>query len=1025
MLKAIFPYKDDFPDHLASYIDQIVEVIRNNRHHDQRRQLFINFLRQGFDVDPVEVELEKKIKVAKVKGRIDAFFKATIFEFKTDLERERPAALVELKKYFEAQPNPTDYVALLTDGLSFEVYQYESFQPFKIGIFKLTKQDPLTSFRNLDQFIFSSKAIQPESADIVQRFGLYSAVFNSCRSLLEDIYETVKKESTVKVKLKEWNMLLSRVYGTELGDIALFIKHTYLTMLSRLLVAKTLFPREKRRTVDYRGLLTGGYFIKKNLPNLVEPDFFSWALDTPVESHFIGFLSKLESYLDIYDLSEIGEDILKELYQELVDPESRHALGEYYTPDWLAALTLDAIKYRKGRLLDPACGSGSFLFNAIQCKRKSGLKGNKLIDEVKDSIIGIDVHPLAVMMSKANMLLALNEEIKKYKKDIYLKIYLADTLLVAEDIKKKCISINVTTKEIFYIPLSTIERHIDLDKLIDTISSYAHKVARGIKEEEALKGLNKTVFTELSSEELFYWKHNFKLMVKLIKGKRNSIWPFILKNTYRPAFLRLEKVDYIVGNPPWLAYRYIKDDAYKARVKELTFKLSLLEKRDVKLFTHMDTSTIFYEYCSEEFLKQGGTIAFVMPKTTILPAKQHILFQQNGFTEIYDFSGVQPLFNVRAVVLVRRGMSALTSNIPLVNYTGLLPQKNMRLKDAKRYLIQEQDIHSFITETYDSPYFNRVFQGATIVPRCFWFVQLSEDAYQNYKVPHLETTEEAIKESKPRWKGLHFQGRIESDFIFETVLAKGLLPFVVIRREPVVLPIKKLKDGILVVDADQLISDGKEYAAEWINNVQKKWDELSSEKRTILERLNYNNTLINQNINADLILIYNASGTNLTAALINPMREFNGLRINGFIADAKTYYYYPKSLKEGAYLSAMLNSGIVNERIKAYQPQGLYGERDIHRRPFEACPIPLFNANDPEHIRLSELGKECRTILEKTAPKMVGTLGRRRLEAKRIIAPQIGEINKIVSSILKKEGQDDKGIKLRKKRNTSQNLFDV
>jgi len=35
-------------------------------------------------------------------------------------------------------------------------------------------------------------------------------------------------------------------------------------------------------------------------------------------------------------MENFSEDVLKGLYQELVDPEERHELGEYYTPDWLA-----------------------------------------------------------------------------------------------------------------------------------------------------------------------------------------------------------------------------------------------------------------------------------------------------------------------------------------------------------------------------------------------------------------------------------------------------------------------------------------------------------------------------------------------------------------------------------------------------------------------------------------------------------------------------------------------------------------
>lgn len=253
---------------------------------------------------------------------------------------------------------------------------------------------------------------------------------------------------------------------------------------------------------------------------MVEPDFFSWAVDTEEEDDFIGFLVKLEKYLDVYSLKGMNEDILKALYQELVDPESRHLLGEYYTPDWLAELTLNIVGYKIGRFLDPTCGSGSFIFKAIQCKRESGLKGNELLEDVLNTIIGIDVHPLAVMMTKANMLLALSEEIKKYNKGIYLQVYLADTLLVSEDVKKNCISIPVSSTEEFYIPIDTINRKINLDKLIDTVSDYAHLAANELKTSEAFKGLEAKLFADFDTREKKLLEIEFQFTDQTYKTKK-------------------------------------------------------------------------------------------------------------------------------------------------------------------------------------------------------------------------------------------------------------------------------------------------------------------------------------------------------------------------------------------------------------------------------------------------------------------------------------------------------------------------
>src|SRR4030042_223871 len=368
--RGLKPYSDKFEEAFLSYYELIEEAIRKNKHHDDRRGLLINFLRQGLGLDPIEFELEKKIKVHTVRGRIDALFKQLIIEIKTDIERERQDAEIELKKYFESQTHPYDYCALVTDGLRFEIYIYENQVAHKIRDFTFEKDSPLAAFRHLDQLFFTGKLLVPTSEDIVDRFGIYSATYNSLRRSLLDAFEKVKTEASVYVKFKEWNTLLSKVYGSEIGDKMLFISHTYLAMLSRAIVTMALFPTSRRNAKTCRGIMNGDFFKQNRLVNLAEPDFFSWALNTSVEQSFLEDLRRLFACLDIYNYEKIDGDILKELYQGLIDPQSKHDLGEYYTPDWLAELVLEEINYTGGRLLDPSCGSGSFLYAAARRLRK-------------------------------------------------------------------------------------------------------------------------------------------------------------------------------------------------------------------------------------------------------------------------------------------------------------------------------------------------------------------------------------------------------------------------------------------------------------------------------------------------------------------------------------------------------------------------------------------------------------------------------------------------------------------------------
>lgn len=85
-------------------------------HHDTRRHLFLNFLRVAFGIDPLEIELEHKLKVGELRGRIDALYRHVIVEVKTDFDNERDDAKRELRKYFSSRQRPTEYIGIVTDG---------------------------------------------------------------------------------------------------------------------------------------------------------------------------------------------------------------------------------------------------------------------------------------------------------------------------------------------------------------------------------------------------------------------------------------------------------------------------------------------------------------------------------------------------------------------------------------------------------------------------------------------------------------------------------------------------------------------------------------------------------------------------------------------------------------------------------------------------------------------------------------------------------------------------------------------
>src|SRR5713101_6880978 len=309
---------------------------------------------------------------------------------------------------------------VLTDGLIFETYVLKGGKLQILGKpidLERLSTDPSSALSWFEAFLFSRKNIEPRSEDLVKRFGADSPVFSSSASQLHSFWTQVAMQTETQVKFVEWTRLLAMVYGTpDIGNVNLFVRHTYLSLLAKVFAYIALFREIPTDYDELTGIVSGRAFAERGFPNLSEPDFFSWVLDNLIVKDGVRLLRGLAQHLQVYDLGKVNEDLLKELYQDLVDPEARHELGEYYTPDWLAEETLNLANYSGTQsVLDPSCGSGTFLFMAIRKSRKAGMKGKSLVDFALNNILGVDVHPLAVITARINYVLALVPDLKNYK----------------------------------------------------------------------------------------------------------------------------------------------------------------------------------------------------------------------------------------------------------------------------------------------------------------------------------------------------------------------------------------------------------------------------------------------------------------------------------------------------------------------------------------------------------------------------------------------------------------------------------
>ncbi len=129
---------------------------------------------------------------------------------------------------------------------------------------------------------------------------------------------------------------------------------------------------------------------------MVEDDFFQWVKRPEVEESLTPVWEYMLNKILTYDLSLLDQDVLKGIYQELVDPFDRHDLGEYYTPEWLCGVIVDKLLPSEGyvSVLDPTCDSGSFLRAAIDHMLRANPTGSiTRLRNILDNVMGIDIHP--------------------------------------------------------------------------------------------------------------------------------------------------------------------------------------------------------------------------------------------------------------------------------------------------------------------------------------------------------------------------------------------------------------------------------------------------------------------------------------------------------------------------------------------------------------------------------------------------------------------------------------------------------
>jgi len=123
-------------------------------------------------------------------------------------------------------------------------------------------------------------------------------------------------------------------------------------------------------------------------------------LGIPQDSEEI--LTELLTELAVYDFNQVPEDVIGELFEELIEPESRHTLGQYFTREDLVDFVIATIVNDASHTYaDPTCGSGTFLMRLYS--RLKYLDRQIRHTELLDRIWGIDIGKFPAELSTINL----------------------------------------------------------------------------------------------------------------------------------------------------------------------------------------------------------------------------------------------------------------------------------------------------------------------------------------------------------------------------------------------------------------------------------------------------------------------------------------------------------------------------------------------------------------------------------------------------------------------------------------------
>ena len=307
--------------------------------------------------DVVEVSVSDDVNKEAVRGEIVDYWKNFL---------ERFAALLQGTRRFELSPLDQRFVAWLEGALEEAVVHTEDTLDVR------WRTD--THFKNRLAAWMLSQGWEPSSRPEQHRRNLERASRLACYMLVTRLvfYQVLRRRFSV---------------------------------LPPLSIENAESPEQLKEVMDAR--FSEAVTYSHDYETVFMPD----EADLGYEIPFLSPLSprdwaRLVRRIEEFDFSNLDFDVIGQLYERLIDPRERRRFGQFYTsPDDVDLINAFCIREPGARVLDPACGGGTFLVRAYARKRTMAAAEERATDHqlLLGQIFGIDIGAFPAQLSTINL----------------------------------------------------------------------------------------------------------------------------------------------------------------------------------------------------------------------------------------------------------------------------------------------------------------------------------------------------------------------------------------------------------------------------------------------------------------------------------------------------------------------------------------------------------------------------------------------------------------------------------------------